>query len=57
MPTINTLIIREEDEDDLQLKPFLPEVRNAAEEKKAKALEKLMNKVRSLLNKTVQTFL
>ena len=45
VPTINKLIIREEDEDDSELKPWLPEIRNAAEEKKSKALEKMMSKV------------
>ena len=45
VPTINELIIREEDEDDSELKPWLPEIRNAAEEKKSKALEKMMSKV------------
>ena len=46
VPTINELIIREEDEDDLQLKPWLPEIRNEVEEKKSNALEKLMSKVK-----------
>ena len=45
VPTINELIIREEDEDDSELKPWLPEIRNAGEEKKSKALEKMMSKV------------
>ena len=45
VPTINKLIIREEDEDDSELKPWLPEIRNASEEKKSKALEKMMSKV------------
>ena len=47
VPTINELIIREEeDEDDLPLKPSLPEIRNAVEGKKSNALEKLMSKVK-----------
>ena len=47
VPTINELIIREEeDEDDLPPKPSLPEIRNAVEGKKSNALEKLMSKVK-----------